>query len=64
MKNLYNVFKLGFLIVFLGVGHLSIAQERTVSGKVVDVAEGAAIPGVNIMVKGKTTGAVTNVDGE
>jgi len=39
------------------------AQERTVSGKVTSVDDGAALPGVNVVVKGTTQGTVTDVDG-
>src|SRR5688572_24706929 len=39
------------------------AQERTVSGKVTSVEEGTALPGVNVVLKGTTNGAVTDADG-
>lgn len=42
---------------------LALAQDRTVSGKVTSADDGSAIPGVNIIVKGTTTGAVTDIDG-
>ncbi|MEQ9442939.1 MAG: TonB-dependent receptor [Cyclobacteriaceae bacterium] len=35
----------------------------TVSGKVTAQVDGAGIPGVNVVVKGKTTGTVTDVEG-
>lgn len=38
------------------------AQERTVSGKVVD-AKGESLPGVNVVVKGSTQGTITDLDG-
>lgn len=39
------------------------AQERTVSGKVTSVEDGSDLPGVNVVVKGTTVGAVTGIDG-
>ena len=41
----------------------ALAQERTVSGKVTSVEDGSALPGVNDVLKGSTTGTVTDVDG-
>lgn len=38
------------------------AQERQVTGKVTD-SEGASLPGVNVLVKGTTTGTVTDIEG-
>lgn len=52
-----------FLLVF-AVGHSdSWAQERTVSGKVTTIEDGTALPGVNVVLKGTTTGTVTDIDG-
>lgn len=39
------------------------AQERTVTGKVTSLDDGQALPGVNVVLKGTTTGTVTDVDG-
>jgi TonB-linked SusC/RagA family outer membrane protein len=39
------------------------AQERTITGKVTSVDDGSALPGVNVVVKGTTNGAVTDSDG-
>ncbi len=44
------------------VGGVLHAQERTVSGKVVDDT-GESLPGVNVVVKGTTTGTITDIDG-
>ncbi|HEY8937717.1 MAG TPA: TonB-dependent receptor [Cyclobacteriaceae bacterium] len=40
------------------------AQEVVVNGKVLDAADGSALPGVNILEKGTTNGALSNGDGE
>ena len=49
------------LLLFLGYA-ISFAQGIQVSGTVTD-AEGNGLPGVNVVIKGTTTGAVTNLDG-
>ena len=41
-----------------------VAQDRVVSGKVTSAEDGSALPGVNVLVKGTTNGAVTDVDGK
>jgi TonB-dependent starch-binding outer membrane protein SusC len=41
----------------------AFAQQQTVSGKVTEADTGEALPGVNIVIKGTTTGTVTDVDG-
>jgi TonB-linked SusC/RagA family outer membrane protein len=39
------------------------AQERTVSGKVTSKEDASPLPGVNVVLKGTTTGSVTDADG-
>jgi TonB-linked SusC/RagA family outer membrane protein len=39
------------------------AQSRTVSGRVTSADDGSGLPGVNVSVKGTTTGTATNADG-
>ena len=41
----------------------AMAQERTISGRVVSGDDGTALPGVNVVVKGTTNGTVTDADG-
>ena len=43
---------------------LVMAQERQVSGTILDNDTGEAIPGVNILIKGTTQGTVTDINGE
>ena len=55
-------------IVLLGLAimasfTLALAQDRTVTGKVTSAEDGSSLPGVNIVVKGTATGAVTDLDG-
>jgi TonB-linked SusC/RagA family outer membrane protein len=39
------------------------AQDRAVSGKVTSVEDGSPLPGVNVVLKGTTSGTVTDSDG-
>jgi TonB-linked SusC/RagA family outer membrane protein len=48
---------------FLLAATMAFAQDRTVSGKVTSAEDGSPIPGVNVVVKGTTTGGVTDIDG-
>ncbi|HDR51796.1 MAG TPA: TonB-dependent receptor [Mariniphaga anaerophila] len=41
----------------------SVAQQQTVTGTVTDSETGEALPGVNIVIKGTTTGTISDVDG-
>ncbi len=57
---------LRYLFIFLSIACASIAyaQEITVTGKVKDAADGSSIPGATVIVKGTTTGTVTDIDGK
>jgi TonB-linked SusC/RagA family outer membrane protein len=48
----------------LAIALSSFAQERTVSGKVTAVEDGSPLPGVNVVVKGTTSGTVSDADGK
>ena len=50
-----------FLLLFGLAISFAYAQERTVTGNV--TSEEGGLPGVNIVIQGTVTGAVTNVDG-
>ncbi len=58
-----NFLLMGFFLVCIFVFHDSRAQERTVTGKVTSVDDGQSLPGVNVVLKGTSTGTVTDVDG-
>lgn len=52
------------LTLFLGLmAGVVWAQERMVTGKVTSAEDGSAIPGVNVVLKGTTTGTTTDADG-
>jgi len=50
-------------LALLFAASMAFAQDRTVSGKVTSSDDGSGVPGVNVVVKGTTTGAVTDIDG-
>ncbi len=57
--------KLFYLLLF-GLGcmqSVAWAQSQNISGTVTDAEENTSLPGVNVVVKGTTTGTVTDVDG-
>ncbi|MDJ1483521.1 SusC/RagA family TonB-linked outer membrane protein [Cytophagaceae bacterium YF14B1] len=54
------------LFLFLGLFWLYFsvnAQERTISGKITDQEHNTVVPGVNVVLKGTTTGTTTNGEG-
>lgn len=51
------------LLSVLFLGGQVYAQSRTVTGRVTDAADGSAIPGANIQIKGTTKGTATNPEG-
>jgi len=50
------------LLMVLMTG-MAFAQQKSITGKVTDES-GASIPGVSVLVKGTTTGTVTDIDGK
>jgi len=54
-----------FLSCFLAllISGFAYGQERTVTGKVTALGDGTELPGVNVILKGTTSGAVTDVSG-
>jgi len=54
-------FSLTCLLLLLSI--VSFAQSRTITGKVTAQDDGASLPGVNVLVKGTTTGATTDSGG-
>lgn len=66
IENMMNkIYQRMFLFLFLFIAGMEIgfAQGRTITGKVID-EQGEAIPGVSILVKGTTTGTITDVNGD
>ncbi|SDC94637.1 TonB-linked outer membrane protein, SusC/RagA family [Algoriphagus faecimaris] len=61
-----NILKLFYLSLFicLGISTSAIAQTREVSGTVISGEDNFPLPGVSVLVKGTTTGTVTDIDGK
>lgn len=49
--------------VLMLISNLAWAQERTVTGRVTSSEDGSGLPGVNVVLKGTTTGSITDIDG-
>lgn len=63
-KNYKNEFGLMIFIVLLFSSVCSFAQQKTVSGKVVDGADQSTLPSVSIKVKGQQKTTSTDVNGK
>lgn len=65
MKNLTRIFK-GLLPILLLMQSITVlAQDQVrISGRVIDDATNQTLPGVNIRVKDKVVGTITNADGD
>ncbi len=50
------------MLIFLSPAGFAYAQS-VVSGTVTDATDGSGIPGVNVLVKGTSTGTITDVEG-
>jgi TonB-linked SusC/RagA family outer membrane protein len=57
-RNLLN-----FVLSLVLITNVAWAQERIVSGKVTSAEDGSPIPGVNVILKGTTSGNTTDVTG-
>jgi len=55
----FLLFVLGMLLTVSVV----FAQDKTVSGRITAAENGSSVPGVNVVLKGTSTGTVTDVDG-
>ncbi|MFK5972860.1 MAG: TonB-dependent receptor [Flavobacteriaceae bacterium] len=61
-KEKFNINYL-VLILFLSMSLLSYGQEKTITGTVVSQDDNVPLPGASIIIKGTTTGAQTDFDG-
>lgn len=57
MKSLFTVAMLILSVL------TTFAQNSTVVGKVSSQTDGTSLPGVNVVIKGSTTGTITDIDG-
>ena len=60
MKRILQIVLLGLCVM---TGGTSMAQDRTVTGKVTSAEDGQGVPGVNVLVQGTTVGSVTDTNG-
>jgi len=58
MKRTFTI----FLLFLLGM-QISFAQGKVIAGKVTSANDGSTIPGVQVIVKGTTTGTTTDMNG-
>jgi TonB-linked SusC/RagA family outer membrane protein len=56
--------KLSFLLVLLLLTATQLLAQRTITGKVTSADDGSGIPGATVLVKGTTTGVLTDLDGK
>ncbi len=61
-KNLPSKLLLVLVMLFVGITS-GFAQKGKVTGKVTDAADGQSLPGVTVVIKGTTTGTITDIDG-
>ena len=54
---------LAILFTIMWSGSILFGQTRTVTGQVIDQATGEPVIGANVLVKGTTTGTITDLDG-
>ncbi len=73
LRKLIRILIMAFLIIGIGVSGIYAApdispgddlQQLVISGKVIDRQTGEALPGVNVVVKGTTQGAITDIAGK
>lgn len=58
LTPMVRIFTLAFILISAHV----LAQVRTISGRL-KASDGSPLPGVNVLIKGTTTGTTTDVDG-
>jgi len=56
--------RITLLLVILLLTAVQVLAQRTITGKVTSAEDGIGIPGVTVLVKGTSTGVLTDVDGK
>lgn len=64
MLKFYHIFKSMLCLLILLSPGWTLAQERTITGKVMSADDNMQLPGANILVKGSSSGTVTDSDGQ
>ncbi len=52
------------ILVYVSALGVTLAQDRSISGTVTDAETGEGIPGANVVIKGTSTGTITDFNGE
>jgi len=63
MKKHVQVFSILFLFLMFSTAFQALAQNTQITGKVTDASSGQTLPGVSVLVKGTTTGTITDLNG-
>ncbi len=63
MKHRYLNAKFIWLLLFAFVSIHAVQAQQTITGTITDAVTGEGLPGVNVLIKGTTTGTVTDFDG-
>ncbi|MBL4561262.1 MAG: TonB-dependent receptor [Labilibaculum sp.] len=58
-----NKFKFLGVVLMLLLHQFTFAQSKVITGIVTDASTSETIPGVNVMLKGSTSGTITDIDG-
>jgi TonB-dependent starch-binding outer membrane protein SusC len=56
--------KLSLLLVLMLLTVMQVLAQRTITGNVTSMEDGKGIPGVSVIIKGTTQGALTDIDGK
>jgi iron complex outermembrane receptor protein len=64
MKKQTKLLRVLLLLLSWAVTSFAIAQDVKITGKITDASDNSTLPGVTIVVKGTTTGTVTDLDGK
>ena len=65
MKNYYRkLIRILLIPLAMAWSLQAVAQEKTVSGRITSADDGEGLPGVNILIKGTTSGTVTDFEGK
>lgn len=60
--NMKRILLISFMLMPALIGG-AWAQDRSISGKVTSMEDGATLPGVNVILKGTSISTVTDIDG-
>lgn len=63
MKKHLREFSILFLFLMFSTAFQAIGQNLQITGKVTDAGDGQSLPGVSVLVKGTTTGTITDLNG-